>query len=86
MEHENDSDTKCNWCIQYSHQRIGIGTGRIGNKNSSGDHPNVSTVKIGQNTEKIPGDLRKCGETCCHSNSTERPSPDADVKTLKGVK
>ena len=38
---------------------IGNGTGRIGNKNTSGDHPNDSSVKIVQNTEKSPGDLRR---------------------------
>ena len=30
----------------------------------SGDHPNYSIIKIGQNTEKSPVE-----ETCCHSNS-----------------
>ena len=59
MEHENDGDTNCNWCAQYSHQRIGKGSGRVGNKNTSRDHPNDSTVKISQNTEKSPGDLRR---------------------------
>ena len=34
-------------------------TGRIGNKNMSGDHLNDSIVKISQNTEKSPGDLRR---------------------------
>ena len=42
----------------------------IGNMNTREDHPNDSTVKIGQNTEKSPG----------HSNSSERPSADAGVK------
>ena len=32
-------------------------TGRLGNKRTSGDHPDDSIIKIGQNTEKIPGDL-----------------------------
>ena len=31
----------------------------LGNKRTSGDHPNYSIIEIGQNTEKIPGDLRK---------------------------
>ena len=46
-----------------SHQRIGKGTGRIGNKNTRGDHPNDSTVKIGQNTEKSPGYLWRLAVT-----------------------
>ena len=29
--------------------------------------------------------LRKVPETCCHSNSSERPSADASVQTLKGA-
>ena len=42
---------------------IGSGTGRLGNKRTSGDHPNYSIVEIGQNTEKRPGDLRKLAVT-----------------------
>ena len=38
------------------------------NKSMSGDCPNYSTVKIGENTEKSPE------ETCCHSDSSEIPS------------
>ena len=34
-------------------------TGGIGNKRMSRDHPNCSIVKIGQNTEKSLGDLRR---------------------------
>ena len=58
MEHENDSKTNCNWCAQYSHQRIGSGTGGFGNKMTSKDHPNYSIVEIAQNT-KSPGDERR---------------------------
>ena len=50
MGHESDGDTNCNWCARYSHQMIGTGTGEIGNKRTSGDHPNDSMVDIGQNT------------------------------------
>ena len=35
------------------------GTGGLGNNRTSEDHPNYSTVEIGQNTEKSPGDLRR---------------------------
>ena len=34
-------------------------TGRNGNRRRSRDHPNYSIIKIGQNTEKNPGDLRR---------------------------
>ena len=37
---------------------IGIGTGGLGNKRTSGDYPNYFIIKIGQNTERSPGDLR----------------------------
>ena len=52
LEHENDSDAYCSWCTRYGHKRIG-------NKSTSGDHLKYSTVKIGQNTETSPGDLRR---------------------------
>ena len=61
MKHEGDSDTNCNWCTQNHPQRIGksIGKriGRLGNK-TNGDHLDYSIIKISQNTEKSPGDLR----------------------------
>ena len=60
--------------LLVSHQRIIIGTGGLGNKRTSGDHPNHYTFEIGQNTEKSPGDL------------SERPSANANVKSSLGVK
>ena len=33
------------------------------NKTTNGDHPNDSAVKIGQNTEKRNGDLRRLAVT-----------------------
>ena len=63
MEHESDSNTNCNWQAQYSHQRIGTGTGRLGNKRTSGDYPNNSIVESGQNTKKSPEDLRRLAVT-----------------------
>ena len=63
IEHESDGDTSCNWCTRYSHQKIGTGTGGIGNKRTSGDHPNYNIIKIGQNTEKSHEDLKKLAVT-----------------------
>ena len=60
MEHESDGDTYCNWCSWYSHQRIATGTGVLGNKRVSGDY---SFIKIDQNSEKSPGDLRRLAVT-----------------------
>ena len=37
---------------------IDKGTGGLGYKRTSGDHLNNSIIKINQNTEKSPGDLR----------------------------
>ena len=59
MEYESDGDTQCNWCSWYSHQNIGTVTGGLGNKRMSGDHPNYSIIKIGQNTEKSSEELRR---------------------------
>ena len=63
MEHENDGDTSCNWCLWYSHRRIIKKTGGLGNAETSGDHPNYSIIEIGQNTEKSSGDLRRLAVT-----------------------
>ena len=39
-------------------ERLGKGTGKVENRRTNRDHPNHSITKIGQNTEKSPGDLR----------------------------
>ena len=57
MEHQGDGDTNCNWCTWNNLQRIGKGTGRLGNKKTSVDHLDYSTFKIGQNTDKSWRDL-----------------------------
>ena len=59
MKHESDGDTNCNWCSWYSHKRISTGIGRLGNKRTSGDHPKYDIIRVSQNTEKSPGDLRR---------------------------
>ena len=58
VEHESDYYTNCNWISWYSHRRIHKGNRGLGNKRTSGDHPNYCSIKKGQNTEKSPGDLR----------------------------
>ena len=63
VEHESDVYTNYNWCYLYSHQRIHKETGELGNKRTSGDHPNYLIVEIDQNTEKSPGYLRKLALT-----------------------
>ena len=44
-------------------KRICSGTGGFGNKEMSGDHPNYSIIKIGQYTEKSPGDWKRLAVT-----------------------
>ena len=59
MEQESDSNTNCNRCTRYSHhQNISKRIVGIRIKSTSGDHPNY-TVKIGQNTEKSPRNVKR---------------------------
>ena len=46
-------------CTRNNPQRIGKGTWRLGNERTSRDHPDYIIIKIGKNTEKSPGDLRR---------------------------
>ena len=59
MEHENDGVTICSWRTWNDSERIDKGTGRFRNMRKSGDYSDYSIIKIGQNTEKSPGDLRR---------------------------
>ena len=58
------------------------GTRRLRNKSTSSDHPDDNIVKIGQNTEKIPGDLR-----CLAISQTpvKNQQLTQERKTLEGV-
>ena len=51
-------NTNCSCCAWYSHKSIGTGTGRLENKRRNRDHSDYSIIKITQNSEKSPGDLR----------------------------
>ena len=59
MEHKSDGDTNCNWHAQFSHQKISTEMGWLGNKRTSEDYPNYTIIKISQNTEKSPGNLKR---------------------------
>ena len=63
VAHESDVYTNYNWCSWHSHRKIIKGTGGLGNKRTSEDHPNYYTIEIGQNTKKSPGDLRRLAVT-----------------------
>ena len=76
MEHEGDSDTNYNWCTWNDPQRLGKKAGKVGN-------PNYSIAKIGQNTEKSTGDLRRLAAT---QTMVKEPSANTGVKNSQGVK
>ena len=76
-ELEGDSDTNCNWCTWNNSKRIGKETRRLENKRTSGDHPDNNIIKISQNTEKSPGDLRRLDVT---QTPVKKPSANAGVK------
>ena len=70
------------WCTWNNRQRIGKGIRGLGNKMTSGYHPEKSTFNISQNTEKSPGDVR----TLAVSQTPQRNHHLMLVwKTLKGV-
>ena len=69
----------CSW---YSHQRVKKGHVRLGNKRMRGDHPNYSIIEIGQNTEKIPGELRRLAVT---QNSVRSHRLTLLLKSQKGI-
>ena len=59
VKHESNGYTNCHWCSWYNYQSFGKRTRGLGNKRTSGDNPNYSIVKIDQNIDKSPGDLRR---------------------------
>ena len=59
IKHDRNGDTRCNWCAWNDPQKFGKWVEKLGNKRTNKDHPNHSIAKIGQNTEKNPGDLRR---------------------------
>ena len=63
MENDADGDTSRNWCTRNNPQKLGKGTRILGNKRTRRDHPNYSINKMGQHTEKSPGDLRRIAVT-----------------------
>ena len=63
MEHKDGGYTNFNRYTWTNPLIIGKGTGRLGNKMTSEDYPDNSIIKIGQNTEKSPGDLSRLDVT-----------------------
>ena len=63
MEHENNGDTNYNWFARNSSQKLSKGSRRAENRRICHDLLNYNITKIGQNTEKSPGDLRRLAVT-----------------------
>ena len=59
MKYESGGDTNYNWRARYIYQMISKESGIVGNKRTSGDHPNYSIIEIAQNNKKSPGDLKR---------------------------
>ena len=59
LEPEGGVNTNCNWCSRNDPQRLGKEVRSVGNWRTNGGHPNYRIIKIGQNTEKSLGDLRR---------------------------
>ena len=73
VEHESDDYTNYNWCSWYSQK--GLKQVLEGLEITRGGESIQTTALL--RSDKI---LKRVRETCGHSNSTERPSTNADVK------
>ena len=63
MSDKGDCDAYYNWYTWNNPQMVSKGTEKLANKRTIEDHPHYSIIKIGQNTEKIPGDFKRLAVT-----------------------
>ena len=67
MQHDGDGDTNCYWyalnTIMPTKKKLGKEAEKLRNQKTSGDHADYNLIKIGQNTEKSPGNLRRLAVT-----------------------
>ena len=63
IEHEGNGDTGYNWYVRNDSQSLGNSDRKARYNSSIREHRNYSILKIGQNTEKSPGDLRRLAVT-----------------------
>ena len=56
---EGDGDSNCSWYARNDYPRVEKGVRIAGNQRKNQDHSNHSIIKIGQNTEKNPRNLRR---------------------------
>ena len=82
IEHKNGGDINGNWSALNNHQRIGRGSGGLGNKKTSRDHSEYNIIKISQNTEKSFCDMRRLVVT---QTAVEDHQIMPAGKTLEGV-
>ena len=59
MDHEGGGDISCSWCTWNSSGKVRKKIGRIVNQRKNQDHPDHRIVKIGCNTQKSSGVLRR---------------------------
>ena len=78
MKYESDGDTDSNWCPWNGPERLCKWTGKVGNRRTDRHYSNYSIPKIGRDTEKTPGNLRRFTVTV--TKSSEEPSDNAGVK------
>ena len=71
MEYEGDEDSNFSLCDRNNHKRLDQGTQKIRKWKTSGVHLEYNIIKIGQNTEKSPGNLGRLAVSC------ERPLTNA---------
>ena len=63
--------------------KIDTWTGGLGNRRTSGDHPNYSIIEIDQNNEEISGELKRVS---AHSDTSGKPSVITGVKNSQTSK
>ena len=77
MKHEGDDDNWCNLCTLNNLKRINKETGKLGNQRTSGHYPDYNIIKMSQNTEKSPEDLRRLAVT---QTPVKKTSPNTGIK------
>ena len=75
LEHEGDNYTNRDWYFCYSHHSIIKGTGGLGGRSTSGNHPNYSIIENDQTTERSPGELKSF-------SVTQTPVKDYQLKLM----
>ena len=59
VRHDDDNDKNCSWSSWNNPKEPGKGTVLTGDQRKNWDHPDHSTVEIGQDTQKSSGGQRR---------------------------